>query len=61
MTSSHQLTESIRKVVNAELDKRADETELGAADTSEVRITIKIKNRKAWRVLYSRVSESSFE
>ena len=58
MNATGRLTDRIRAAVNAELDKRREETEMGAAETSEVRITVKVKNQKVWRVLYSRVTES---
>ena len=55
------LTEAIRKAVNGELDKRREETEIGAAETSEVHITVKVKKQKVWRVLFSRLTESDMD
>jgi hypothetical protein len=55
------LAERIRTAVNREIDKRSEEIEMGAAETSEVHITVKIKKQKAWRVLFSRLTESDLE
>jgi hypothetical protein len=59
MRDQNKLADRIREAVNRELAKRESEIELGAADTSEVHITVKINNQRVRRVLFSRLTEST--
>jgi hypothetical protein len=55
------LTERVKTAVGAELEQHRDEIESHAAETSEIRLTVKFRNGNVWRVLFSRTTERDFK